>query len=360
MDNYAAPQYDLARIKVVGVGGGGSNAVNRMIEAGLGGVEFIAVNTDAQALALCNAPIRVRIGDVLTRGLGAGGDPSVGAKAAEESRDELRAVLEDADMVFVTAGLGGGTGTGAAPVIAGIARELGALTVAVITRPFSWEGARRARIADEGLKKLESQVDTLITIENERLIALANRQPLREAFFVADEILFQGIQGISEIITTHGLINTDFSDVRAIMKDGGAALMAIGRASGEERALAAAQQALTSPLLDITISGAQGILFNVKGGMDLSLYEVNQAASLIREAAASDANIKFGAIIDEEMKDRLQITLIATGFTLDHKAQITTRGPAVPSREEKRAPEDVFDTADIDIPVFLRKPRRTQ
>ena len=360
MDNYAAPQYDLARIKVIGVGGGGSNAVNRMIEAGLGGVEFIAVNTDAQALALCNAPVRVRIGDVLTRGLGAGGDPTVGAKAAEESRDELRAVIEDADMVFVTAGLGGGTGTGAAPVIAAIARELGALTVAVITRPFSWEGARRARIADEGLKKLESQVDTLITIENERLIALADRQPLRQAFFVADEILYQGIQGISEIITSHGLINTDFADVRAIMKGGGAALMAIGRASGEERALAAAQQALTSPLLDITISGAQGILFNVKGGLDLSLYEVNQAASLIREAAASDANIKFGAIIDEEMKDQLQITLIATGFTLDHKAQVAPRAPAAAGREEKRAPEDVFDTADIDIPVFLRKPRRTQ
>ena len=350
---------DLARIKIVGVGGGGSNAVNRMIEVGLTGVEFIAVNTDAQALALSSAPIRVRIGDDLTRGLGSGGDPAVGGKAAEESRDELRSVMEDADMVFVTAGFGGGTGTGASPVIAKIAKDLGALTVAVVTRPFSFEGSRRAKVAEEGLQKLRAEVDTLITIQNDRLLKLVETNvPLVKAFFVADDILRQGIQGISECITTSGEINTDFADVRAIMTDGGAALMAIGEASGDERALAAAQQAITSPLLDITISGAKGVLFNVKGGEDMSLFEVNQAAELIRQTAAPDANIIFGTVVDPGMGDRMQITVIATGFELDRQANVIAPGEPtaeMPRKAKTTTPQRPFDNNDLDIPAFLRR-----
>jgi len=350
-------QGELARIKVVGVGGGGSNAVNRMIEAGLGGVEFIAVNTDGQELALSNAPIRVRIGDQLTRGLGSGGDPTIGAKAAEESQEELRSILEDADMVFITAGLGGGTGTGASPIIAQLSRDLGALTVAVVTKPFSFEGVHRAKVAEEGLKKLKDQVDTLISIQNDRLLQLVDRHaPLQEAFLVADDILRQGIQGISELITVPGLINMDFADVRAVMTDGGAALMAVGRASGEERALAAAQQAITSPLLDITISGARGVLFNVKGGPDLSLFEVNQAAELIRQTAAPDANIIFGAVIDEDMHEEIQITVIATGFELDEHASVTSASMPLPEETEKgQVFNRPFDNADLDIPAFLRR-----
>jgi len=358
MDRFVDTGDRSAKIKVVGVGGGGSNAVNRMIEAGVGQVEFIAINTDAQALALSNAPVRVRIGTNVTRGLGSGGDPIMGAKAAEESREELRSVLEDAAMVFVTAGLGGGTGTGASPIIADIAHDLGALTVAVVTKPFSFEGARRARAAEEGLKKLSEQVDTLIVIQNDRLLQLVDRRsPLKEAFFVADDILRQGIQGISELITVPGLINMDFADVRTIMVNGGAALMAVGRASGEERALAAAQQAITSPLLDITISGAKGVLFNVRGGEDLTLFEVNQAAELIRQTAAPDANIIFGAIIDEKMKDQMQITVIATGFELDSTAEGAAHILAPKSKEPKKeeVPHRPFDNADMDIPAFLRR-----
>jgi len=355
---------DLARIKVIGVGGGGSNAVNRMIEAGLGGVEFIAVNTDAQALALSNAPIRGRIGEQITRGLGSGGDPVIGGKAAEESRDELKSVLEDADMVFVTTGLGGGTGTGAAPLIAELAREMGALTVAVVTKPFTFEGSRRSRVAEEGAKKLAERVDTLISIKNDRLLQLVDRKaPLQQAFLVADDILRQGIQGISELITVPGLINMDFADVRAIMANGGAALMAVGKASGEERALAAAQQAITSPLLDITISGAKGVLFNVKGGEDLTLFEVNQAAELIRQTAAPDANIIFGAVIDKDARDTIQITVIATGFDMDETAELRVssapRKVEAPKQEPARpAPttqQRPFDNADLDIPAFLRR-----
>ena len=348
-----------ASIKVVGVGGAGQNAVNRMIEAGLGGVEFIAINTDAQALALSSAPVRVRIGANTTRGLGSGGDPAVGAKAAEESRDELRSVLEDADMVFVTAGMGGGTGTGASPIVAAIAKELGALTVAVVTRPFSFEGGRRARIAEEGLKKLGDQVDTLITIQNDRLLQLVDRHaPLKEAFLVADDILHQGVQGISELITVPGLINMDFADVRAVMTNGGAALMSIGRASGEERALAAAQQAITSPLLDLTISGAQGVLFNVKGGEDLTLFEVNQAAELIRQTAAPEANIIFGAVMDEDLHDQIQITVIATGFSLDERAGVRVQATEAGEKKEKEKesmPLRPFDKTDLDSPAFLRR-----
>ncbi len=357
MEKYLQNQSRDAIIKVVGVGGGGSNAVNRMIEAGLSGVDFIAVNTDAQALAQSNADVRVRIGNQMTRGLGSGGDPEVGHKAAEESREELRSVLEGADMVFVTAGMGGGTGTGASPVIAEIAREMGALTVAVVTRPFGFEGMRRARAAQEGIVRLNERVDTLIAVQNDRLLELVDRQvPLQQAFVVADDILRQGIQGISELITLTGLINTDFADVKAIMKDGGAALMTVGRAAGEERALAAAEAAVTSPLLDINVSGARGVLFNVKGGSDLSLYEVSQAADLIRQTAAPDANIIFGAVIDDQMNDQIQITLIATGFDLDEKAKIrqVELGDA---RTLVRPPEvrPDYDDNDLDIPSFLRR-----
>lgn len=357
MANYVDSAEDSALLKVVGVGGGGSNAINRMIEAGIGAVEFIAVNTDAQALAFSNAPVRVRIGTGTTRGLGSGGDPTTGAKAAEESRDELRSVLEGADMVFVTAGLGGGTGTGAAPLVSQIAHELGALTVAVVTLPFTFEGARRARVAEEGLKKLREQVDTLIVIKNDRLLQLVDRHaPLQQAFAVADDILRQGIQGISDLITVPGLINMDFADVRAIMANGGAALMAVGRASGEERALAAAQQAITSPLLDITISGAKGVLFNVRGGEDLGLFEVHQAAELIRQTAAPEANMIFGAVIDEKMKDQIQITVIATGFD-EEGASPAPRRVVTPTGEAKKeeAPRRPFDNADLDIPAFLRR-----
>ncbi len=357
MDTYRGTENRQAIIKVVGVGGGGSNAVNRMIEAGLGGVEFIAVNTDAQALALSNAPVRVRIGDQITRGLGSGGDPEVGLKAAQESHEELHAVLEDADMVFVTAGLGGGTGTGASPVIAKIAREMGALTVAVVTRPFGFEGVRRGRVAEGGMMKLSEHVDTLIAVQNDRLLELVDRQvPLQQAFLVADDILRQGIQGISELITVTGLINTDFADVKAIMKDGGAALMTVGRATGEERALAAAEAAITSPLLDINVSGARGVLFNVKGGEDLSLYEVSQAADLIRHTASADANIIFGAVIDEQMRDQIQITLIATGFDLDERAKIR-QAAEIEAHEEPRSSESrpALGDNELDIPPFLRR-----
>ncbi len=380
MSRSAETRSSGAYIKVIGVGGGGQNAVNRMIEAGLAGVEFIAANTDGQALAASNAPTRLRLGKSATRGLGSGGDPSLGGRAAEESRDELRALLEGADMVFVTAGIGGGTGTGAAPAVAEIAREVGALTVAVVTKPFSFEGARRARLAEEGLKKLNERVDTLIVIQNDRLLQLVDRNaPLQEAFMVADDILRQGIQGISELITVPGLINMDFADVRSIMTNGGAALMAMGRASGEERALAAAQQAITSPLLDITISGAKGVLFNVKGGYDLSLYEVNQAAELIHQTASDDANIIFGAVLDESMEDQIQITVIATGFALDDNAKMRVQLPEQIMRQEeakartkqpsvlKQQPQSqaqaqqpkpqqrTFDNSDTDIPAFLRR-----
>ena len=306
---------NFAQIKVIGVGGGGGNAVNRIIEAGLGGVEFIAVNTDAQVLTLSKARTRVRIGDKLTRGLGAGGNPEIGKKAAEESSDELYEVLRGADLVFVTCGMGGGTGTGAAPVIAQVARELGALTIGVVTRPFSFEGARRMQSAEHGIEELKSKVDTLIVIPNDRLFQLIDkRAPFNEAFRMADDVLRQGIQGISELITVPGLINLDFADVRTIMSEGGAALMAIGTASGEDRARKAAEAAISSNLLEVTIDGARGILFNVTGGPDMSLFEVNEAASIIRETAHADVNLIFGAVIDDNMRDQIRITVIATGF----------------------------------------------
>ena len=304
---------NFAQIKVVGVGGGGQNAVNRMIEADVQGVEFIAVNTDAQALMLSNAPQRLRIGDKLTRGLGSGGKPEIGLRAAEESREEVEQLFEGADMVFVTAGLGGGTGSGAAPVISSIARDSGALTIGVVTKPFTFEGTQRRRIAESTMSRLRESVDTLITVPNDRLLHILDKKTaIRDSFIVADDVLRQGIQGISELITVPGLITLDFADVRSIMLDGGAALMSIGRASGENRAQEAAQQAIQSSLLDVSIEGAQGILFNVKGGDDLSLFEVNEAAEMIRANAHPEANIIFGAVIDESMKDEIHMTVIAT------------------------------------------------
>jgi cell division protein FtsZ len=305
----------FARIKVIGVGGGGSNAVNRMMDEGLQGVEYIAVNTDAQALMLSKASIRVRLGDKLTRGLGAGGDPEVGRKAAEESSDELYNVLKGSDMVFVTAGMGGGTGTGAAPIVSQIAKESGALTIGVVTRPFTFEGMRRMQSAEQGIGKLKEHADTLIVIPNDRLLQLADkRATLQDSFRMADEVLHQGIQGISELITTPGLINLDFADVRTIMAEGGAALMAVGHGEGDERAKKAAEKAISSQLLDITIDGARGVLFNVTGGPSLTLFEVNQAAAIIRETSHPDVNMIFGAVIDPNMGDEVRITVIATGF----------------------------------------------
>ena len=305
----------LAVIRVIGVGGGGSNAVDRMISAGLGGVEFIAMNTDAQALLLSSAPARIRIGENLTRGLGAGGNPEIGAKAAEESMDRIFSVVKGADMVFVTAGMGGGTGTGAAPAVAREAREQGALTIGVVTRPFFFEGSQRAAAARVGIDELKEEVDTLIVIPNDRILELADRRmTLLQSFAVADDFLRQGIQGISELITVPGLINLDFADVKTIMARGGAALMAVCQAEGEDRARVAAEQAVSSGLLDITIDGAQGILFNVTGGPDLTLHEVYEAAAVIQETTHPDANLIFGAVLDDNMSGKIRIIVIATGF----------------------------------------------
>ena len=309
------PGENFAQIKVIGVGGGGGNAINRMIAEGLGGVEFIAVNTDNQALLLSKAKTRVRIGDKLTRGLGAGGNPEIGRKAAEETSDELYEVLRGADMVFIASGMGGGTGTGASPVVAQIAKELGALTIGVVTRPFTFEGAKRQQSAEAGIEALKGQVDTLIVIPNDRLLQIADkRASLQQAFSLADDVLRQGIQGISELITVPALINLDFADVRTIMSEGGAALMAVGRAEGDERARRAAEAAISSALLDVTIDGARGILFNITGGPDLSLFEVNEAAAIIKESAHPEVNLIFGAQIDESMGDEVRCTVIATGF----------------------------------------------
>ena len=386
------PVETFARIKVIGVGGGGQNAVNRMIQEGIEGVEFIAANTDAQALTLSRAPVRVRLGDKLTRGLGAGGDPEVGRKAAEESADELYSVLKGADMVFVTAGMGGGTGTGAAPVVAQVSKECGALTIGVVTRPFTFEGGRRSTAAEAGVSKIREHVHTLISIPNDRLLQLADKKSsLEDSFRMADEVLRQGIQGISELITVPGLINLDFADVRTIMSEGGAALMAVGRGSGDERAKNAAEQAISSQLLDITIDGARGVLFNVTGGTNLTLFEVNQAAAIIRETAHPDVNMIFGAVIDPDMGDEVRVTVIATGFErsgVPRRAleRLTTRnekpmqrgmGTAIqpsmhrpmesvsveaevrPAPEPKSAPapQPSYSNEDLDIPTFLRNRR---
>jgi len=311
---------NFALIRVIGVGGGGSNAVNRMIRAELMGVEFIAVNTDAQALLQSDAPNKIRIGDKITRGLGAGGDPSIGQRAAEEDSEKIADALRDSDMVFITAGMGGGTGSGAAPVIAEIARDIGALSIGVVTKPFAWEGARRRLNAEKSAELLRDKVDTLITIPNDRLKEVVGAETsIIDAFRVVDDVLRQGVQGISDLITVPGLINLDFADVRAVMRSAGSALMGIGRASGPDRAAEAAREAISSPLLEVSISGAQGILFNVTGGTSLGLFEIDEAAEIIKEMADPEANIIFGTVIDERMGEDLQITVIATGF--DHNRQ---------------------------------------
>jgi len=353
MSNKKQPIFadNLARIKVLGVGGGGCNAVNRMIEEGIQGVEFVAINTDAQALMLCQAPQRIRIGDKLTKGLGSGGDPEIGEKAAEESAEEIAAIVEGADMVFLTAGIGGGTGTGACPIIARLSKEAGALTIAVVTKPFTFEGSQRRQVAEEGLEKLQPVVDTLIVIPNDRLLQIVDKKAsLQEAFRVADDVLRQGIQGISELITVPGLINLDFADVRTIMSSGGAALLSIGHASGDNRAQEAARQAITSSLLDVTIDGAKGILFNVTGGPDLTLHEVNEAAEIIRRTADPQANIIFGAVINPDMKDEMHITVIATGFRMAEQQE----QPEIGGRTLE-FPVRTFNRDDLEIPAFLRR-----
>jgi cell division protein FtsZ len=315
-----------AQIRVVGVGGGGGNAVNCMIQSNMKGIEFIAINTDAQALLLTEAQHRIRLGDKLTHGLGAGGNPSIGAKAAEENAEELYAALKGSDMVFITAGMGGGTGTGASPIVAQIARELGALTVGVVTKPFAFEGTKRRLAAEEGIASLERHVDTLITVPNDRLLQVVDKKkPLKDAFRLADDVLHQGIQSISDLITIPGLINLDFADVKTIMSAAGSALMAIGEAGGENRAIEAAQLAIANPLLDIDINGARGVLLNITGGLDMTLFEVNEAADIISKAAHPEANIIFGAVQDADYDGKVRITVIATGF--DGKTHLSsTRG----------------------------------
>ena len=380
MDKNLLPE-SFARIKVVGIGGGGCNAVNRMIDEGLTGIEFISVNTDAQALQFSKAKTRVRIGEKSTRGLGAGGDPRVGRVAAEESAEMLYEVLKGSDMVFVTAGLGGGTGTGGAPIVAQIAKEIGALTIGVVTRPFNFEGIRRTKSAEEGALALKEHADTLIVIPNDRLLQIVDKRAgLQDAFKVADDVLRQGIQGISELITIPGLINLDFADVRAIMSEGGAALMAVGQASGEERSVKAAEMAISNQLLDVTIDGARGILFNVTAGESLKLSEVNEAADLIQSTAHPDVNLIFGAVIDEKMGENLRITVIATGFegeslnkpfrkaesSLSLTAKQEPLHQMFDRKEEKSGEESEkysgsyefptrINTDDIDVPAFLRK-----
>jgi cell division protein FtsZ len=312
---------NTAQIKVVGIGGGGSNAIDRMIAVGVQGVDFISLNTDAQALGHSTAPVRMRIGDKITRGLGCGGDPNLGQKAAEESVDEIEELLRGADMVFVTSGMGGGTGTGGAPMVAQAARKIGALTVGIVTKPFSFEGAKRMKAALEGIARLREQVDTLIVIPNDRLLQVVDRKAsMKDAFLAADDLLRQGIQGISDLITGTGLVNVDFNDVRAIMGNGGSALMAIGKGQGETRSVDAAMQAVNSQLLDLSIDGAKGVLFNIKGSEDLTLFEVNDAAEIIRQMVDPEANIIFGAALDDTLADEVQITVIATGFDTNGKS----------------------------------------
>jgi cell division protein FtsZ len=345
----------LAVLKVVGVGGGGTNAVNRMVDAGLSGVEFIAVNTDAQALLMADADIKIQVGSEVTRGLGAGADPEIGLAAAQESRDELKEALKGADMVFITAGEGGGTGTGGAPIVAEIGQEIGALTVGVVTRPFGFEGRKRADQAERGIDQLRDRVDTLIVIENDRLLQVVERQTsVVEAFRMADDILRQGVQGITDLITEPGLVNLDFADVRTIMRDAGSALMGIGRASGENRAAEAARSAVSSPLLEASIEGATGILLNVTGGSDIGLFEVNEAAEVVTGAADQNANVIFGAVIDDSIGGDVQVTVIATGFGGQSRRR-RRRETAAPDRPAP-APAEGFDVSQdvLDVPSFLR------
>ncbi|MBQ0985939.1 cell division protein FtsZ [Streptomyces sp. F63] len=377
----AAPQNYLAVIKVVGIGGGGVNAINRMIEVGLKGVEFIAINTDAQALLMSDADVKLDVGRELTRGLGAGANPDVGRKAAEDHREEIEEVLKGADMVFVTAGEGGGTGTGGAPVVAGIARSLGALTIGVVTRPFTFEGRRRANQAEDGIAGLRDEVDTLIVIPNDRLLSISDRQvSVLDAFKSADQVLLSGVQGITDLITTPGLINLDFADVKSVMSEAGSALMGIGSARGDDRAVAAAEMAISSPLLEASIDGARGVLLSISGGSDLGLFEINEAAQLVSEAAHPEANIIFGAVIDDALGDEVRVTVIAAGFDGgqppsksqsrdkvlgSYGSREETSAPApvesgrpsfgalgsvAPSREEEPEPAETAPVADVPSP----------
>ena len=355
----------VARIKVIGVGGGGGNAVNRMIAAQVAGVEFWSINTDSQALSQSGAPKRLQVGQKLTRGLGAGGNPAIGQKAAEESRDEIAQALEGSDLVFITAGMGGGTGTGAAPIVAEVAKEMGALTVGIITRPFTFEGRRRTSQADEGIGALQSRVDTLIIIPNNKLLSVISEQtPVQDAFRIADDILRQGVQGISDIITVPGLVNVDFADVRAVMADAGSALMGIGIGSGKSRATEAAVAAISSPLLESSIEGARGVVFNITGGTDLTLHEVNAAAETIYEVVDPNANIIFGAVIDDKLQGEIRITVIATGFTGEVQAPPAVREaprygsrPNVPQPPPPTPAPDPRNKPGLDIPEFLQRRR---
>jgi cell division protein FtsZ len=366
---------NFALIKVVGVGGGGSNAVNRMIRAELLGVEFIAVNTDAQALLLSDAPHKLRIGDKVTKGLGSGADPVVGRKSAEDDSEKLYEALKEADMVFVTAGMGGGTGTGAAPIIAEIAKDVGALTVAVVTKPFSFEGAKRRLLAEQGIAELVDKVDTLITIPNDRLLQVVEKKTsMVDAFRIVDDVLRQGVQGISDLITVPGLINLDFADVKTIMTNAGSALMGIGHGSGESRAADAARQAIMSPLLEQSIDGARGVLFTITGGPDLTLFEVNEAAEIIHAAADPEANIIFGAVIDERMGGEVKISVIATAFeqarairklegpmyrrqapSMEQRSMAAASTPAPAPAPPKVEEHKRYDADDLEVPSFLRR-----
>ncbi len=351
----------FAHIKVIGVGGGGNNAVNRMIENNVQGVDFIAINTDKQALYSSQAEIKVQIGEKLTRGLGAGANPEIGMKAAEESRNDIIQALEGADMVFITAGMGGGTGTGAAPIVAEAAKELGILTVGVVTKPFMFEGRRRMLHAEKGIDKLRDKVDTLVTIPNDRLLQVVEKKTsIIDAFKIADDVLRQGIQGISDLIAVPALINLDFADVKTVMADQGLAHMGIGKASGENRATEAAKQAIQSPLLETSIDGAKGVLLNITGGKNLGLFEVNEAADLIRQSVDPDANIIFGAGVDESLKDELKITVIATGFSgTKHKESgkgLNNKLKNKDNRNDKDTKDEkYYESDDLDIPTFLRK-----
>ncbi len=343
----------FAVIKVIGVGGGGSNAVNRMIDAGLKGVEFVAINTDRQALLLSNASQKIQIGEKLTKGLGAGANPEIGQKAAEESREIIENIIQGSDMVFITAGMGGGTGTGAAPIIADIAKQLGILTVGVVTKPFTFEGRKRALHAEEGIKDLKEKVDTLVIIPNDRLLQISEKKTsMIEAFKTADDVLRQGVQGISDLIAVPGLVNLDFADVKTIMLNTGMAHMGRGCSNGENRAVEAAKQAIQSPLLETSIEGAKGVLLNITGGPNLGLFEVNEAAELVSQSADPDANIIFGAVIDEDLKDEIRITVIATGFSGDKPRKV------ISERAETKDRDSLFgdyEGIDLDIPTFLRK-----
>lgn len=355
---------DLTQIKVIGSGGGGNNAVNRMIKEGLKNVEFIGINTDKQALILSQASQKIQIGDKLTKGLGAGANPEIGRKAAEESKDEIAECIKGADMVFITAGMGGGTGTGAAPVVAEIAKSMNILTVGVVTKPFPFEGRKRMLQAEMGIKELKDKVDTLVTIPNERLLSMVDKKTsLMEAFKLADDVLRQGVQGIADLITIPGLVNLDFADVRTIMLDKGLAHMGVGRATGENRASEAAKQAISSPLIETSIVGATGVLLNVTGGADLGLLEMDEACEIVREAADPDANIIFGAVIDESLNDEIKITVIATGFDKE-KAEsnnATKNESKVPSNSKEAEDEtvaftkDPYDEEELEIPAFLRR-----